>query len=164
MSSPRILDGLYLKKVTDKDYGVFSRAPIQRGALIEVCAWIPVNKSTQIFLTRNHNQVASKLFVNGDALEKEMELVSKLTDLEIQNRLDRGLLTPHQVKQLLSEMIKPEQMLLMDSHAILMGYGSAYRQSDRPNVAWEYDKTTKLYNFYTVEEVRADQELTYLTN
>lgn len=158
-----MLDSLYLKKITDREYGVFSRAPIQRGALIEVCAWIPVNKSTQILLSRNTNQIYSKLFVNGDAFDKEMELVSKLTDLEIQNRLDRGLLTPAQVKQLLAEMIKPEQMLQMESHAILMGYGSAYRQSDRPNIAWEYDKSSKLYNFYTVEEIRIDQELTYLT-
>lgn len=164
MSSPRILEGLYLKKVNDREYGVFTRTGIRRGALIEVCAWIPVNKSTQIFLTRNHNSLVSKLFVNGDALEKELELVSKLTELELQNRLDRGLLTPEQVKQLLRDMIKPDQMLTVDSHAILMGYGSAYRQSSRPNISWEYDKASKLYNFYTVEEIGPEQELTYLIN
>jgi len=55
-------------------------------------------------------------------------------------------------------------MLHINSHAILLGFGSIYRRSVSPNINWDYDFDKKLYKFYTVQDIDPDQELTYFLN
>ena len=131
---------------------------------MEYCAWIPITQKTQIILGKNRSNLTSRLFKNADAIERENAVMSKITEFELQERLDRGLITPQQFQALLIEMVNPKQWFELETHGILLGYGSIYRKSDRPNVTWEYEKQSKLYKFITVEDIRPEQELTYYSN
>ena len=164
MSNPSILQSLYVKKVSDREYGVFTKSAIFRNSVVEYCAWIPVTQKTQIILGKNQSSVTSKLFKNSDAVERENEVRSKITEFELQKRLENGSINPQQFQALLIEMVNPNQWLELETHGILLGYGSIYRKSDRPNVTWEYDKQLKLYKFITVEDIRPEHELTYFSN
>ena len=164
MSNPSILSSLYVKPVNSKEFGVFSSTQIYRNSTIEFCAWIPISQKTQILL-KNHDQVLdNRLFVNPDGLNKEREIAEKLADLNLQERLDRGLISTDQFKSIVYDVINPNKMLHIDSHAILLGFGSIYRRSASPNINWDYDSEKKLYKFYTVQDIDPDQELTYFLN
>lgn len=159
--SPKILQNLYVKSVNDRELGVFTNASLFRDSVIEFCAWIPVSQKIQILINRNDQTLASKLFVNPDGIEKEREIAAKIAELDLQERLDRGLITTEQFKALLIEVANPTKLLTVASHAILLGFGSLYRRSDLPNITWEYDSDSKLYKFYTTRDVAANSELTY---
>ena len=164
MISPKILNCLSVRPTNSKEYGVFTDSPIYRDSTIEYCAWLPITQKIQILMEKNDQSLSSKLFKNPDGIEKEREVLAKITDLELQTRLDRGLITPEQFKAMVMEIANPSKFLHVVSHAVLLGYGSLYRTSSTPNINWEYDPDTKLYRFFTVQDVQANQELTYFSN
>lgn len=164
MTDPKILNSLYVTQVNSKEYGVFTNAPIYSDSTIEYCAWLPVTQKLQILIENNDAVLSARLFNNPDGLEKEREILAKITDLELQNRLDRGLITPEQFRAMIMEIASPNKFLHVVSHAILLGYGSLYRRSLTPNINWEYNSETKLYRFFTVQDIQANQELTYFSN
>ena len=164
MSNPSILSSLYVKPVNSKEFGVFSSTQIYRNSTIEFCAWIPISQKTQLLLKNNDQVLDNRLFVNPDGLNKEREIAERLADLNLQERLDRGLISTEQFKSIVYDVINPNKMLHIDSHAILLGFGSIYRRSASPNINWDYDSEKKLYKFYTVQDIDPDQELTYFLN
>ena len=159
--APKILNTLYVKPVNDKEFGVFTNAPLYRDSIIEFCAWLPISQKLQILIDKNDANLGQKLFVNPDGIEKERQFAAKIAELDLQERLDRGLITQEQFKAILIEVANPTKLLNIDSHAILLGFGSMYRQSETPNITWEYDSESKLYKFYTTQDIAANCELTY---
>lgn len=157
---PSILSSIYVEMTPENQWGVFTSAPLTKGTVVEICSWIPVTQRTFLLLQKARAPLISNMLPNLDAADKEREIIGKIADLELQRRLDQGTVTPLQVKQLMMELVKPEQMLEMETYAIPTGYGSVYRKSDRPNLSWEYDRSSKLYKFFVVEEVRQNRELT----
>lgn len=164
MNSPSVLTGIFVDQATDSELGVFSKNFIYRGTVIEFCAWLPVTQKLQILINNNDKRLSRKLFPNPDGMAKEEEFAAKLSELELQRRLDEGLLTPEQLRALLTDIMDPKKLLTVDTHGILLGYGSIYRQSSMPNINWEYDKSSKLYKFFTVQDIQPGQELTYFIN
>jgi hypothetical protein len=164
MSKPSILPSLYVKLTESGEFGVFSTAKIARDSTIEFCAWLPVTQRLQILISRNDTALNSKLFQNPDGIEKEKEFINKLTELDLQERLDRGLITTAQFRSMLLDTANPEKLLHVTTHSILLGFGSIYRRSDSPNINWTYDSTLKLYKFFTVQDIYPNQELTYFSN
>ncbi|CAB4218199.1 hypothetical protein UFOVP1604_9 [uncultured Caudovirales phage] len=164
MSNPSILSSLYVKPVNSKEFGVFSSTQIYRNSTIEFCAWIPISQKTQLLLKNNDRVLDNRLFVNPDGMNKEREIAERLADLNLQERLDRGLISTEQFKSIVYDVVNPNKMLHIDSHAILLGFGSIYRRSASPNINWDYDSEKKLYKFYTVQDIDPDQELTYFLN
>jgi hypothetical protein len=164
MSNPSILSSLYVKPINAKEYGVFSSSQIYRNSTIEFCAWIPISQKTQLLLKNHDTVLDGRLFVNPDGISKEREIGEKLAELNLQERLDRGLITTEQFKAIVYDVINPNKMLHINSHAILLGFGSIYRRSATPNINWDYDVEKKLYKFYTVQDIDPDQELTYFLN
>ena len=160
--NPTYIGSLIVKPIGNQ-YGVFANAPIYRSTFIEACAWIPVNKKTQILLEKNKSNLCNYLFINPDGVKYEDELSKKLLELDLQKKLDQGIITSTQFKELLINYINPNHMLDLDTHAILLGNGSIYRTSLTPNISWEYDDISKLYKFFAVENIKPGQELTYLT-
>jgi hypothetical protein len=158
---PKILNNIYVKSVNDTEFGVFTNAPLYRDSIIEFCAWLPVSQKLQILIEKNDANLGSKLFVNPDGIEKERQFAAKIAELDLQERLDRGLITSDQFKSILIEVANPTKLLNIASHAILLGFGSMYRRSETPNITWEYDSESKLYKFYTTQDVAASRELTY---
>jgi hypothetical protein len=159
--APKILNTLYVKPINDKEFGVFTNAPLYRDSIVEFCAWLPVSQKIQILIDKNDPSLSQKLFINPDGIEKERQFAAKIADLDLQERLDRGLITTEQFKALLIEVANPTKLLSVVSHAILLGFGSLYRRSDMPNLTWEYDSDSKLYKFYTTQDIAANRELTY---
>lgn len=164
MTNPTILPGLIIKPVSQNQFGVFTTVSYPAYTVIETCAWIPVTQRLQILISKNSNQVNQVLFPNPDGIEKEKSILNKLAELELEQRLDAGLLTPSQVHSIINEVGGTDKLLHVVSHAILLGYGSIYRKSQTPNINWSYDTETKLYSFSTVQLVRPGQELTYFIN
>jgi hypothetical protein len=162
MFNPGAIGGIIVKPV-GKEYGVFANVPIHRMNTVEWCAWLPVNQRTHILLTKNNSPLVNHIFENPDGIKKEMEVVHKIMELDLQKRLDQGLITTQQLNDLLIEYMNPAKMLESNTHAILLGNGSIYRRSDRPNISWEYDSEMKLFRFFAVENISPGQELTYFT-
>lgn len=163
MNRPSILESISVQKI-GSEFGVFTNRQIFRDSIIEVCAWLPITQKTQILLAKNDQFLTGKLFPNPDGIEKEREIASRLAELDLQERLDRGLISQAQFKAILLDVVNPEKMMNINSHAILLGYGSVYRRSDSPNINWSYDSTSKLYKFYAVQDIMPNQELTYFSN
>jgi len=159
--APKILNTLYVKPINDKEFGVFTNAPLYRDSIVEFCAWLPVSQKIQILIDKNDASLGQRLFINPDGIEKERQFAAKIADLDLQERLDRGLITTEQFKALLIEVANPTKLLSVVSHAILLGFGSLYRRSETPNLTWEYDSDSKLYKFYTTQDIAANRELTY---
>jgi hypothetical protein len=159
--APKILNTLCVKPINDKEFGVFTNAPLYRDSIVEFCAWLPVSQRIQILIDKNDASLGQRLFINPDGIEKERQFAAKIADLDLQERLDRGLITTEQFKALLIEVANPTKLLSVVSHAILLGFGSLYRRSDMPNITWEYDSDSKLYKFYTTQDIAANRELTY---
>lgn len=164
MNNPNFLNTLYVRKTQDGQYGVSSSSAIRAGATIEYCAWIPVSQKTQIYLSKNDQGLSRRLFSNPDGIAKERDIAAKIAELDLQARLDKGLLTPEQVQSILLSVANPNAIGEIVSHAILLGFGSVYRTSDVPNINWQYDNESKLYRFYAVQDIQANQELTYFSN
>jgi hypothetical protein len=164
MNKPSILPNLYVKQLSTGEYGVSSSSQIRTGTVIEYCAWIPVTQKMQILISKNDGTFAKKLFINQDGIDKERDIAAKVAELDLQTRLDKGILTPEQVKSILFSVANPSAIADIVSHAILLGFGSIYRRSDTPNINWEYDPISKLYKFYAVQDILANQELTYFSN
>lgn len=163
MNRPNILESISIQKI-GSEFCVFTNRQIFRDSVIEVCAWLPVTQRTQILLSKNDQFLTNKLFPNPDGIEKEREIASRLAELDLQERLDQGLISQAQFKAILLDVINPDKMMNINSHAILLGYGSVYRRSDSPNINWSYDSTSKLYRFYAVQDIMPNQELTYFSN
>jgi hypothetical protein len=159
--TPKILNTLYVKPINDKEFGVFTNAPLYRDSIVEFCAWLPISQRLRILIDKNDSKLSQQLFVNPDGIEKERQFAARIADLDLQERLDRGLITPEQFKSILLEVANPTKLLSVSSHAILLGFGSLYRRSEMPNITWEYDSDSKLYKFYTTQDVAANRELTY---
>ena len=164
MTNPKAVNSLYIKAVNDKEYGVFTNAVIYRDSTIEYCTWLPVSQIVQLYIQKNSPALATRLFKNPDGIEKEREVLAQIAEMELQERLDRGLVTPEQVKNIILDVANPTKMMNVVSHSILLGFGSVYRKSQFPNISWEYDSNSKLYRFFTVQDVQANQELTYFSN
>jgi hypothetical protein len=163
MNRPNILESISIQKI-GSEFCVFTNRQIFRDSVIEVCAWLPVTQRTQILLSKNDQFLTNKLFPNPDGIEKEREIASRLAELDLQERLDQGLISQAQYKAILLDVVNPDKMMNINSHAILLGYGSVYRRSDSPNINWSYDSTSKLYKFYAVQDIMPNQELTYFSN
>ena len=164
MNNPSILNSLYVKRTQSGEFGVASSSSLRAGSVIEYCTWLPVTQKMQILISKNDEFFNRKLFVNPDGLDKERDIAAKVAELDLQSRLDRGLLSADQVKSILLSVANPGDIASIISHAILLGFGSIYRTSETPNINWEYDRESKLYKFYTVQDILANQELTYFSN
>ena len=164
MNNPEILKSIYVKRVNINEFGVFTSTGISANSTIEYCAWLPITKQIEILILKNDSQLASNLFQNPDGMTKELEITHKIAELDLQTRLDKGLITSDQFKAILLNTINPSNFLNIISNAILLGYGSLYRKSITPNINYEYDTDSKLYRFYTVNDVYVNQELTYFAN
>lgn len=164
MNNPTILNSLYVKRTKDGEYGISSSSPISAGTTVELCAWLPVTQKMQILIQKNDQALAKNLFVNPEGIDKERDIAAKVAELDLQSRLDKGLLSAEQVKSILLNVANPVTISEIVSHAILLGFGSIYRRSEAPNINWEYDSNSKLYRFYAVHNILANQELTYFSN
>ena len=164
MTNPIIHQNLVVKPVGTGEFGIFSKGHFNAYEIIEACAWLPISQRMQILIAKNSSQLTNHLFSNPDGLNKERAFLDKLAELELEKRLDSGLITPAQAQMLMQDIGGPNKLLDITSHAILLGFGSIYRKSQSPNINWEYDSESKLYIFSTVQQVRPGQELTYFSN
>lgn len=164
MNNPSILSNLYVKQIKDGEYGVSTSSPIYAGSTIEYCAWIPVTQKMQILISKNDQGLAKSLFPNPDGINKERDIASKIAELDLEDRLNRGLVSTEQVRSIIMSIANPANIASIVSHSILLGFGSIYRKSESPNINWDYDTKAKLYRFYAVQDIPTNQELTYFSN
>lgn len=161
---PYISDSIYLKLV-ENEYRIYSNSIIRSNSIIEVCAWLPIKqKIAHIIQADQDSLLTKKIFENPDGIQHEQEVVSKIGELQLLDRLDKGLLSPEDLKNILLQLINPTTFMEINTHAILLGYGSLYRTSSIPNINWRYDEPSKLYVFFSVTDIYENQELTYYSN
>jgi hypothetical protein len=116
MSKPSILPSLYVKLTESGEFGVFSTAKIARDSTIEFCAWIPISQKTQLLLKSHDAVLDSRLFVNPEGISKEREIGEKLAELDLQERLDRGLITTEQFKAIVYLLYLSVSLLTIQSY------------------------------------------------
>lgn len=164
MDSPRILGNLQVRKVNSSEFGIFTSDMIEANSIIEYCTWLPITRRAYILLQKSNQTLVSNLFDNPDGIDKELEITNKLVGLDLQSRLDKGLITMDQFRSILTSAVNQNAMLDIVSHAILLGFGSIYRKSNSPNINYSYDSATRLYKFFAVNDIYKNQELTYFSN
>lgn len=162
MHKPFIHRSVEVRQIGHNRFGVFAIDPIARGTKVESCAILPLTKLVVNAIIKS-NSITTKLFPNPDGVIKERSILSSIKEMELEKRLDAGLLTPEDLKRILLDSGNLTQILDIETAGFLLGYGSLYNQSQYPNVIIEYNPESKLYDVIAVKDISNNTELTYLT-
>jgi hypothetical protein len=163
MHEPFIHKSIQVRRVSQTKFGVFAADSILRNTVIESCAIIPITRQITNAITRaNRSVISDKLVQNPDGLIKERSLISSIKEMELEKRLDAGLLTQEDLKKILFDTGNVSNLLDVETNGVLLGFGSLYNVSNYPNVVIQYNTESKLYDVITVKDISAGVELTYL--
>jgi hypothetical protein len=163
MHRPFIHRAIEVRPVGPNRFAVFSNEHIGRGTRIEACAIIPITKQAHTALTKTRTSAADKLVQNPDGILKERNILNSIAEMELEKRFDAGLVSTEDIKKILFESGNLTQVLDIETHGFLSGYGSFYSKSQYPNALIEYDAESKLYNVTTVKDITPNTEITYFT-
>jgi len=162
MHRPFIHRALEIRPISQTRFGVFACEAISRGTKVEICAILPITKQAVNAIVKTNNSTADKLFQNPDGVIKERTILNSIKEMELEKRLDAGLLTPEDLKRILLDSGNLTQILDIETAGFLLGYGSFYNRSQYPNVVIEYNSDSKLYDIIAVKDISTNTELTYL--
>jgi hypothetical protein len=163
MHKPFIHSSLEVRQIGLSKYGVFTNSQLARNTKIESCLILPIPKQAYTILTKNKFSSTDKLIQNPDGIIKENNILSSISEMELERRFDAGLLSADDIKKILFDSGNLTQVLDIETHGFLLGYGSIYNKSAYPNVIIEYNPDSKLYDVITVKEIGSNTELTYFT-
>jgi hypothetical protein len=164
MHEPFIHKSIQVKRLPQGRFGVFAIDQINRNTLVESCVILPITRQLSNTITKSTKSgLVEKLVQNPDGLLRERTLISSIKEMELEKRLDAGLLTPEDLKKILLDSGNLTQILDIETNGFLLGYGSLYNQSSYPNIIIQYNNVSKLYDIITVKDVTSGTELTYLT-
>lgn len=163
MHNPFIHPSLEVRRISRSKFGVFTKTFIMRGTLLEMCPMLPISKKVETLIRANSATLATKLFPNPDGVKRESDLIASMKEMELEKRLDAGLLTQQDIKEILLDSGSLMAVMEVDTACILQGFGSIYNLSSYPNVAISFDSENKLYEVIAVQDIQAESELTYLS-
>jgi hypothetical protein len=163
MHRPFIHNSLEVRQISLSKYGVFTNSQLARNTKIESCLILPIPRQAHSILIKNKFSATDKLIQNPDGIIKESNILNSIGEMELERRLDAGLLSADDIKRILFDSGNLTQVLDIETHGFLLGYGSIYNKSAYPNVIIEYSPDSKLYDVITVKEIGPHTELTYLT-
>jgi hypothetical protein len=164
MHEPFIHRLIQVKRVSPIKFGVFAIDTIPRATIIEACAVLPISRQvTNAITAAKRTGLVDKLVQLPDGILKERSLISSIKEMELEKRLDAGLITADDIKSFLVDSGNLTQILDVETNGFLLGYGSLYNQSSYPNIVIQYNSESKLYEVITVKEIIKGTELTYLT-
>jgi len=160
MRNPFIHRSIEVRRASHSRFGVFAKELIQRGTLVESCSILPITKKIAISIEKT--RLNDKLFVNPDGAAKERSILQSIQEMELERRLDQGLITLEDFRQILVDNGHLTQVLDIETAGFLLGYGSYYNTSLMPNVKISYNDEDKLYDIIAVKDIQSGLELTYL--
>lgn len=162
MRDPFIHQSLEVQRKGLSTFGVFAKDYIPLGTVVEICAVIPVSRAALKALEKTKSTINEKIQPYPEGLRKEREMLSSISEMEIQRRLDEGTLTPEEAKNILLGAGNLMGLMDVEIACILTGYGALYNRSSYPNITFNFDLDTKLYSVVTVKDIGRGTELTYL--
>ena len=164
MHDPFIHRAIQVRRMSPTKFGVFANEAIVRGTVIESCAILPISRQvSNAIMSASKTTLSDKMIQNPDGIIKERNLIASIKEMELEKRLDAGLLTPEDLKKILIDSGNITQILDIETNGFLLGYGSLYNQSSYPNIVIQYNSESKLYDIKAVKDITRGTELTYLT-
>lgn len=162
MRNPFISPLLEVRRVSRTKFGVFAKDLILSGTLIESCAMVLIPKKLQGSIQTSAPALSKLLYPNPDEVLRERSIAAQVKELELERRLDAGLLTQEEVKNILVNSGHLKAVLDLETSGFLLGFGSIYQNSDYPNTTVRYDDDSKLYDIVAVQDIQRGQEITRL--
>ena len=163
MRDPFIHRALEVKRTGNTKFGVFARDFIPRGTIVESCSLVAIPKVAISALEKVKSPLLEKLLPNPDGIRKEIEITESINEMELQRRLDAGLLTQEEAGKILLSSGVAKAVLDVETACFLTGFGSLYNRSSYPNITLTFDSESKLYNVVAVKDIVKGYELTYLS-
>lgn len=164
MINPFVSDYVVVKNYGNAKYSVLAKTDIPASTIVEVCPVSIITKKEAIILAKIVPSLQDKIFVDRSILEREYELLSELSEFELEKRLDRGEITADEFRKILISKLNPSSLLESKSHVLMLGNGMLYQISESPNMLCEYHEDSKVCVFRTVRPVTKGSELTYFKN
>lgn len=116
-----------------------------------------------ILLSKSSKTFEKKIIADSDAIQREYQIIRELKELELNRRLDAGQITQGEYVDILTSKLNIDSLLDAKTHALPLGYGLAYSISEFPNLVREFDTSSKLCTFRTVQYVQEGAELSYFS-
>lgn len=159
--NPIVTEYVHVRNFGNGSFGVFAKLDIKDRTIVEVCPAIKITKKDAIILEKAAPSLRSSIFIDDSVLNKEAEVLTRLHEMKLEERLDRGEITPDQFTKLLMEKIDSASLLESYSHVLLLGNGPLYEVSDRPNLVLEYHSEDKVGVFRAARFINKGTQLTY---
>lgn len=163
MHNPFIHPSLEVRRISRSKFGVFTKTFIMRGTLLERCSMLPISKKVEALILANSTSLSQRIFPNPDGVSRVQSMVASMKEMELEKRLDAGLLSPQDIKEILLDSGSLLAVMDVETACILQGFGSIYNLNAYPNVAIGFDSESKLYEVVAVQDIQAESELTYLS-
>jgi hypothetical protein len=142
---------------------VIAREDIPAQSIVEVCPTMPITGRTAILLTKADPTFEKKILADTEIIQREYKIFRELSEIELNRRLDSGQISQAEYSEILSSKVNLNALLDVKTHAIPLGYGLAYEVSEFPNTVREFDSTSKLCTFRTVQYLQQGTELSYFS-
>ena len=137
--------------------------PILSQSIVEICPVMPITGRLAILLSKSNPLFEKKIIADSAAVQREYQIIRELKELELTRRLDAGQITQSEYVDILSNKLNLDSLLDAKTHALPLGYGLTYGISEFPNLMREFDNSSKLCTFRTVQYVQEGAELSYFS-
>lgn len=137
--------------------------PILSNLIIEICPVMSITGRTAILLSKSNPIFEKKIISDAVAIQKEYQIIRELKELELTRRLDAGQITQSEYINILNSKLNIDTLLDSKTHVLPLGYGLIYSISEFPNLVREFDTSSKLCTFRTVQYVQEGAELSYFS-
>lgn len=159
--NPAISNYVEIKNLGSGRFIAIASESIPKDVIIEICPVQILTKREAIILEKNIPSLRSSIFIDSEVLDKEAKLMLQLADLDLEGRLDRGEITADQFNKLLHKNMDMDSLLNAKSHIFILGNGSLYKISERPNMLFSYHSKDKVCVFTAASYITKGSELTY---
>jgi hypothetical protein len=137
--------------------------PIQAQSIVEICPVMSITGRFAILLAKSNPSIEKKIIADAAAIQKEYQVFRELSEMELTRRLDAGQISQREYAEILSSKVNLDALLDARTHALPLGYGLAYDISEFPNMVREFNSSSKLCTFRTVQYVQEGAELSYFS-
>jgi hypothetical protein len=150
-------------KANRTDFKVVAVDQIPPHTIVEVCPTLAIQNKLAIIIGKNNPTLQKKIIVDMVEVDREYQVFEELSELELNKRLDQGLISQDDYAKIITSRVNINAILDAKTHVIPLGNGLLYGVSEYPNIVREYDPSTKLCSFRTVQYVQEGTELVYFS-
>jgi len=152
---------VFVKNLGVGQFGVFAKKYIPANTIVEVCPVKIITKREAIILEKTVPSIKASILIDPEIINKEAQVFTRLREMRLEERLDRGEITSEQFTKLLMSEMDAESLLDSHSHILVLGNGPLYQISENPNLVLEYHSEDKVVAFKSLRPINQGSLLTY---